>query len=94
MTENSQTSKARKRGRKLTDPDTYHFESEKKINKLMDKLKNDKNLSSQEKQKIRNQISAQRSRQNKKQETMQFESQINYFKKQFKTLTEVLNTRI
>ena len=36
MTANSQTSKqtGKKRGRKLTDPDTYHFESEKKIMQL------------------------------------------------------------
>ena len=67
MTANSQTSKGtKKRGRKLTDITTYHFESEKKIMALQEKLKTSKNLTSDEKQKIRNQISAQRSRQNKK----------------------------
>ena len=90
MTANSQTSKSTKkgkRGRKLTDINTYHFESEKKIMGLQNRLKNEKHLSNDEKQKLRNQISAQRSRQNKKQETLQFETQINKFKEQFEVIS-------
>ena len=68
MTHNSTTTAGKKRGRKLTDPQKYQFESQKKIDELQHKLKTDKKLSSSEKQKIRNQISAQRSRLNKKQE--------------------------
>lgn len=44
----------KKRGRKLTEPDKYFFESDKKINEWKAKLKNDKTLSSDEKQKLRN----------------------------------------
>ena len=60
MTANSNVSKptGKKRGRKLTDPNKYFFESQKKIEELQHKLKTDKKLSADEKQKIRNQISA------------------------------------
>ena len=53
---------------------------------LQNRLKNEKHLTNDEKQKLRNQISAQRSRQNKKQETLQFETQINKFKEQFEVI--------
>ena len=81
----------KKRGRKLTDPNKYFFESQKKIEELQSKLKTDKKLSADEKQKIRNQISAQRSRQNKKQEHQQFAQQIDHFKDQFSKVVASLN---
>ena len=69
MTLGSQTSaQKKKRGRKNVESNKYMFESQKKIDELQTKLKNDKSLSAKDKQKIRNQISAQRSRLNKKQE--------------------------
>lgn len=46
------------RGRKLTEPNKYYFESEQKIKAWRDKLKYDKTLTSADKQKLRNQISA------------------------------------
>ena len=97
MTDNSQASKSTKkgkRGRKLTDINTYHFESEKKIMGLQQRLKTEKHLSNDEKQKLRNQISAQRSRQNKKQETLKFETQINKFAEHFQVITQVLDARL
>jgi hypothetical protein len=59
---------SKKRGRKMTELSQYFWESESKIKIWKDKLKNDKTLSTQEKQKYRNKISAQISRVKKKQE--------------------------
>ena len=59
---------SKKRGRKITELSQYFWESESKIKIWKDKLKNDKTLSTQEKQKYRNKISAQISRVKKKQE--------------------------
>jgi len=52
----------------MTELSQYFWESESKIKIWKDKLKNDKTLSTQEKQKYRNKISAQISRVKKKQE--------------------------
>ena len=59
---------SKKRGRKMTELSQYFWESESKIKIWKDKLRNDKTLSTQEKQKYRNKISAQISRVKKKQE--------------------------
>lgn len=52
----------------MTELSQYFGESESKIKIWKEKLKNDKTLSTQEKQKYRNKISAQISRVKKKQE--------------------------
>ena len=52
----------------MTELSQYFWESESKIKIWKEKLKNDKTLSTQEKQKYRNKISAQISRVKKKQE--------------------------
>jgi hypothetical protein len=43
-----------KRSRRLIDTDKYCFESEKKIIELQEKLENGKNLTTKQKQKLRN----------------------------------------
>ena len=60
-----------KRGRKLTETNKFLFESQKKIDKPQEQLKTDKSLNAEGRQKIRNQISAQRSRANKRSETLE-----------------------
>ena len=65
------TKQSKKRGRKLTEPNKYFFESEQKIQEWKERLKSNKRadgrpLTNEDKQKLRNQISAQRSRSNKK----------------------------
>jgi len=68
-----------KRGRKLTDPDKYCFQSKKKIDDLQAKLDNGKNLTAKQKQKLRNQISAQKSRSNKKAQSQEYQLRIEFF---------------
>ena len=58
----------KKRGRKVTDPALYLANSEKKILEWKHLFKDNPNMSKEEKQKLRNRISAQGSRRNKKQE--------------------------
>lgn len=65
-----------KRGRKLTDPNRYCFQSQKKIDELQAKLDSDKTLTSSQKQKLRNQISAQKSRQFKKMQSQEYQLKI------------------
>ena len=79
------------RGRKLTEINKYCFESEQKIKGWKEKLKNDKSLTSADKQKLRNQISAQRSRSNKKLEMEQFQNQIIHAQGQFAKLSKIMN---
>ena len=55
----SNNSKNNNRGRKLTEPNKYYFESQQKIKAWREKLKHDKTLNAAAKQKLRNQISAQ-----------------------------------
>ena len=75
MTANSMVSQStgkKQRGRKQTETQKYIQESEKKIKEWKDELKNNKKLKREEKQKLRNQISAQQSRLKKKIEMQHF----------------------
>ena len=97
MTANSMVSQStgkKQRGRKQTETQKYIQDSEKKIKEWKDELKNNKKLKREEKQKLRNQISAQQSRLKKKIEMQHFLDQIQYFKDQFLELAKVLNTEM
>ena len=68
---NTTKSPLKKRGRKKTEPEKYYHETETKIAAWKKELKSDvskngKKLTEGEKEKLRNRISAQRSRSNKK----------------------------
>ena len=101
----------KKRGRKLTEPNRYYFESEQKIaswkKQLKDGVKVDKKgdylrdrygnfieLSADDKQKLRNQISAQRSRANKKMEMSQLSDQIQYFRGQLREVMKIVEREV
>ena len=97
MTANSMVSQStgkKQRGRKQTETQKYIQDSEKKIKEWKDELKNNKKLKREEKQKLRNQISAQQSRLKKKIEMQHFLDQIQFFKDQFLELAKVLNTEM
>ena len=80
-----------KRGRKLTETKKFLFESQEKIDQLQVKIKPGNSLTSKERQKIRNQISAQRSRMSKRAETMDLGDQVSHFKSQYNELIKTLN---
>ena len=88
-----------KRGRKMMESDKYIQESEKKINEWKDLLKtgvwpNGKPVTENDVAKLKNQISAQRSRANKKMEVKALQEQILAIHKQvklvLKTVSEVM----
>ena len=88
-----------KRGRKMMECDKYIQESEKKINEWKDLLKtgvwpNGKPVTENDIAKLKNQISAQRSRANKKMEVKALQEQILAIHKQvklvLKTVSEVM----
>lgn len=63
--------KLKRRGKKRERDDVYFVKGNKKINELQMKLKKeDGSITAEERQKIRNQISAQKSRLKKKEETI------------------------
>lgn len=84
---------AGKRGRKLTDEKTYKDESLKKIKELQTALKK-KGLSVEERQKIRNKISAQQSRLKKKEEFSTLYVQHQHFLGRLKALQGILNEEL
>ena len=93
------TKASKKRGRKLTEPNKYFFESEQKIKEWKEILKSNRNkdgrpLTNEDKQKLRNQISAQRSRSNKKIEVAGLQEQINHFKAQWRFVLKTLNEEL
>jgi len=81
----------RKRGRKLTEEEKYRKESEDKMDLLRNELKNNKDLSLSERQKIRNQISAQSSRLKKKEEFWELSKTHSEFLKEFNLLSKIID---
>ena len=89
------TKVGKKRGRKLTAPAKYFADSEKKINKWRDQLergaKDDgTELSKKEKEGLRNRISAQISRRNKKTELASLQQQVAIYRSKFGVLLKTL----
>ena len=80
-----------KRGRKLTETKKFLFESQEKIDQLQVLIKPGNSLTAKERQKIRNQISAQRSRMSKRAETMDLGDQVSHFRSQYNELIKTLN---
>ena len=80
-----------KRGRKLTETKKFLFESQEKIEQLQVLIKPGNSLTAKERQKIRNQISAQRSRMSKRAETMDLGDQVSHFRSQYNELIKTLN---
>jgi uncharacterized protein (DUF3084 family) len=83
----------KKRGRKLTEAEQYRQESNQKIEMLKNELKK-KGLSVAQRQKIRNQISAQQSRLKKKEEFSELEVQHKELIARFKYLTDIMNKEV
>ena len=86
----------KRRGRKLTEPSKYHEDSETKINewrRILDngKWDNGRTLSKKDKEGLRNRISAQISRMNKKLELFTLQQKQNHYKSQFNFLLDTLN---
>ena len=93
------TKVGKKRGRKLTAPAKYFADSEKKINKWRDQLdkgtKDDgTELSKKEKEGLRNRISAQISRRNKKTELATLQERVKLLKNNFGVLLKTLKDEV
>ena len=93
------TKVGKKRGRKLTAPAKYFADSEKKINKWRDQLergaKDDgTELSKKEKEGLRNRISAQISRRNKKTELASLQQQVAIYRSKFGVLLKTLTDEV
>ena len=93
------TEKKGKRGRKVMENDKYYQESEKKINEWKGYLKtgcfsNGKALTDKDIALLKNKISAQRSRANKKMEVQGLEQQIQTIHKQVQTVLQQISQEI
>ena len=90
----------KKRGRKLTAPAKYFAESERKINswkELLDsgyKADGITPLSKKDKEGLRNRISAQISRRNKKTELASLQEQVQFLKNKFGLLLKTLKDEV
>ena len=84
----------KKRGRRMTELDKYLRDSDLKIKEWKKKLKNDKHLSSKDKQKYRNMISAQMSRVKKKQEVDNLQFAGNSLRQNMLDLIKILDEEL
>ena len=89
----------KKRGRKKTEPKKYFLETEKKITAWKNELKRDVNkygeqLTEEEKEKLRNRISAQRSRSNKKLEMENLQLMIKEIRQRSGILAKLLEREV
>lgn len=77
----SHVKEKQKRGRKMTEPDKYYEESNINIQQWKKTLASEKTLTAIEKQRLRNKISALKSRMSKKSELSGLQDQIKQAKK-------------
>jgi hypothetical protein len=78
----------------MTELAKYFHESDYKIREWKNKLKNDKTLTSKDKQKYRNKISAQISRVKKKQEVDDLQNTGSHLKQQMIKVSKILDEEL